>query len=166
MGEDEGELLLRGSAPDDACTGTLTTKGLDASPITMEFLVTSALAFVPGGDDACLGPQAALVECRMCLQIPPIFGARFLLHERDILLEWEKLPIEPLDGKLLDPRDVMPDVKLLLPRIHQAGDTLACQFSAEVVLLMIDGHAPIGLHRAGKGLPLHLLQPVIRVHHL
>jgi len=56
MVEDEDEVLLRGSAPDGACSGTLTTRRHDDSPITMEFLVTSPLAFVPGGDDACLSP--------------------------------------------------------------------------------------------------------------
>ncbi len=56
MGEDEGEVLLHGSAPDGACSGMETTTRHDASLITMEFLVTSALAFLPGGDDACLGP--------------------------------------------------------------------------------------------------------------
>jgi hypothetical protein len=95
---------------------------------------------------------------RVRLQIAPIFGACFVLHERDILLEWQGLAGEPLDGKLLDPRGLMPDVKLLLLRIHQTGHTLACQCSTKVVLLMIDDHAPISLHGAGKGLLLHPLQ--------
>jgi hypothetical protein len=134
--EDEGELLLRGSAPDDACTGTLTTKRHDASPLTRKFLVTSALAIVPGGDDACLGPQAALMVSGTCLERAPILRTRFLLSQRDIRL----------DGQ----GGAMPDVKLKARRLHDTSHPLACHLSANVVLPVIDAYASIGLHGAGK----------------
>jgi hypothetical protein len=164
--EDEGELLLRGSAPDDACSGTLTTKRHDHSPITMEFRVTSALAFVPGGDDACLGPQAALMVSGTCLQIASILRTRFLLHERDIRLERQGDAMQSFDRKLLDAGGAVPDVKLKARRLHDTGHPLACHLSADVVLPVIDAYASIGLHGAGKGLLVHPSQPAESHNHL
>jgi hypothetical protein len=112
MVEDEDEGLLRGSAPDGARSGIGTMTRHDASPITMEFLVTSPLAFMPGGDDACLGPQAALMISGACLEIASRLRTRFLLHEGDIGLEGQRGAMQSLDRKLLDPGGPMPDVKL------------------------------------------------------
>jgi hypothetical protein len=148
--EDEGELLLRGSAPDDACTGTLTTKRHDASPLTRKFLVTSALAIVPGGDDACLGPQAALMVSGTCLERAPILRTRFLLSQRDIRLDGQGGAMPSLDRKRRDPGGAMPDVKLKARRLHDTSHPLACHLSANVVLPVIDAYASIGLHGAGK----------------
>jgi hypothetical protein len=86
MGEDEEEVLL-GSAPDGACSGMKTTKRYDDSLLPIGFLVSSTLALVPSGDDACLGPEAALMVSGTCLQIAPRLRTRFLLHQRDIRLE-------------------------------------------------------------------------------
>ena len=166
MGEDEGELLLRGSAPDGAHSGIETTKRHDDSPITMGFLVTRALAFVPGGDDACLSPQAALMVSGTCLQIASRLRTRFLLHERDIRLERQGGAIQSLDRKLLDPGGAVPDVKLKARRLHDTGHPLACHLSSDVVLPVIDAYASIGLHGAGKGLLVHPSQPAVRIHHL
>ena len=163
MVEDEDEVLLRGSAPDGTRSGIETTKRHDASPIMMEFLVTGPLAFVPGGDDACLSPEAALLVSGTCLQIASRLRTRFLLHQRDIRLERQGGAIQSLDRKLLDPGGPVPDVKLKARRLHDTGHPLACHLSADVVLPVIDAYASIGLHGAGKGLLVHPSQPAVRM---
>jgi hypothetical protein len=71
--------------------------------------------------------------------------------------------MQPLDRELLDAGGSVPDVKLLAHGLHDAGYPLACQGSANVVLPVIDAHASIGLHRAGKGLLVDPLQPEVRM---
>ena len=49
------------------------------------------------------GPQTALLPPGMGLQIAPILRTRFLLHERDVLLEGQsRTSMQPLDRQLLD----------------------------------------------------------------
>ncbi len=67
---------------------------------------------------------------------------------------------------LLDPRGAVPDIKLQASRLHHTGHALACHLSVDVVLLVIDAHATVGLHRAGKGLLVHSLEPRVRIDRL
>jgi hypothetical protein len=109
------------------------------------------------------GPETTLLESATCLHIPSIFRTRFLLHQSDILLERQGCPMESLDRELLDARGAMPDIKLLAGRLPHTAHALTCHLSTDVVLPVIDTHASIGLHGAGKDLVMHTLQPAVRI---
>ncbi len=111
-------------------------------------------------------PQSALGESRMGAHILLIFGARLLLHQRHIVLEGHRLSIQALDGNRLDASCWLPDVEALLGGIHIAGDSLASQASAHIVLFSVDRQLPIGPDRARKGLPIELHEPAIRIDRL
>ncbi len=87
----------------------------------MEFLVTRELAFLPG-DDACLGPEAALMVSGMGVQILPIFRARLPLHQRHILLEGHDLAMQTFDRDRRDVPPWLPDLEVLFGGVHPTGD--------------------------------------------
>jgi hypothetical protein len=109
------------------------------------------------------GPQAALLPPGMGQQIASVFRACLLRNSADIVLKGQPPAIESLDGYLFDCRAMVPDVKLLVSCIHKASDPLTCQRSRDVVRFVIDADASIGLHRPGKGLLVHPLQPLVRI---
>jgi hypothetical protein len=111
-------------------------------------------------------PEGALLESGACLEIASRLRTRFLFQQCDILLERQGGAIQSLDRELLDPRGALPDIKLQASRLHHTGHALACHLSADGVLLVIDAHGAVGLHRAGKGLLVHSLEPRVRIDRL
>src|SRR6266404_1646840 len=128
----------------------------------MEFLVTRELAFLPG-DDACLGPEAALMVSGMCVQILPIFRARLPLHQRHILLEGQDLSMQAFDLDRLDVPPWLPDLEVLFGGVHPTGDPLACQSSAHVVVLTVDRQIATSPYGPRKGLLVYLHEPAVRI---
>lgn len=103
------------------------------------------------------------MEARMGMQIATRLRTCFLLQQRDILLERQGGAIESLDRELFDPGGAVPVVKLLVSRLQHTRHAVACQLSADVILPVIDAHASIGLHAAGKGPLMHPPQPAVRI---
>jgi hypothetical protein len=79
------------------------------------------------------GPQAQLVEGATAHLQALLFRACFLLDERDVTIEEQFLPMQPLDGNLLDKCSCAPDVEKLLWRIDEEHHVLACQRLLDVV---------------------------------
>ncbi len=73
--------------------------------------------------------------------------------------------MESLDRELFDAGGPVPDVKLLAGRLHHAGHALACHLPIDVVFPVIDAHASIGLHGAGKGSLMHAHERAVRIDH-
>src|SRR5512135_1423517 len=143
--------------------GSQKTEGgiITSRTLVMQVLDPFALR-LPGGSS----PQSALGEPRMGAQILLIFGARLLLHQPHIVLEGHRLSIQALDWNRLDASCWLPDVEALLGGIHIAGDSLASQASAHIVLFSVERQLPIGPDRARKGLPIDLQEPAIRIDRL
>ena len=117
---------------------------------------------LPGGSS----PQTALGESGMGAQILLVFRARLLLHQRHIFLEGHCLPMQAFDRDRLDVSSWLPDVKLLFGGVHPAGDPLAGQSSAHIVVFAVDHQLPIGPNCPSKGLLIDLHEPAVRVDRL
>ena len=74
--------------------------------------------------------------------------------------------MQALDRNRLDASPRLPDVEALLCSVHPAGDPLAGQAAAHIVVYVIDGELPIGTDRASKGLLIDLHEPAIRIDRL
>jgi hypothetical protein len=90
----------------------------------------------------------------MCLQILAILAACFLCHQRHILLKRKACVVQTFDGHLFDASPRMPDVKRLVGHIDKEHHLVACQLLLDVVRLVVDRHAAMGLDLSGKGLPV------------
>jgi hypothetical protein len=102
----------------------------------------------------------------MGAQILLIFGARFALQQRHILLEGHRLAMQTCDRDRLDEPLRFPDVEALLCGIDPARDPLASQASAYVVVLVVDGQIAPGADRPRKSSLVHLHEPVVWIDRL
>src|SRR5713101_10080007 len=99
----------------------------------------------------------------MSAQILPIFGACLPLHQRHILLERHGLAVQAFDRDRLDVPRWLPDLEVLLGCVHPAGDPLASQPSAHVVVLAVDREITTSPYGPRKGLFVHLHEPAVRI---
>jgi hypothetical protein len=74
--------------------------------------------------------------------------------------------MQALDGGRLDASFRLPDVETLLCSVQRAGDPLASQVSAHIVVMVSGSEFPVGPDGASKGSLIHLQEPPVRINGL
>ena len=111
-----------------------------------------------------LGPQRQLPQPSVRQLPSAFFGTGFFLHQGDVLIQGHFCSLQSFDRDAFEPFRSQPHVESPLSSIDEEHHLLSGQGLADVIGLMIDGHAAISADSPRERLPLERVEPRIRVH--
>src|SRR5260370_13168843 len=93
-----------------------------------------------------------------------MFGEGLLSHERHKLLKGQQRLLQSFDGQPLDRLMLVPDDQFLLGSMHTHIFILTTECLLEIIVYIINEHAPIVADLTNKYRPLDMLPPHIWIH--